>query len=692
MIDPWYRTQNLPQVQQAQLAMLKANGLLMVLGLGMAGPFFALLLWDTFAPQQLLPLIAGSIAAVVPILGIWWHGHERRRIDFQRSAYLRVFFAGGVGIGLAAAIFIYLPWAPFAVQAILICGSSLLCALAVGIAGSTPVTVLAFALPVNIASMAVAVGSHNEDADYLALFVAMSALGQLSLAITTWQNFVQTQFFLVVGIKALGANNIAWIVEDKNSGTSNWSPNFPEMFGVTIPQAGNPLAILRNLIAEGELDTAPPDDDVAGQWLYRVRLPHGPVRLVRETALRFSDVDPAVAVFQRTIQDVTLTEALRINLEEMNEAKNQFIANVSHDMRTPANGLVGMLRLLADTKLSPEQHEFVNAAQDSATSLRGMLDDLLDVARLESASLVLDRKSFSIRGLIDAQIAAFGPLADQNGISLSARVAPDVPPFLVGDPIRLRQILNKLISNSIKYTMIGGVQIDVDTLTRSHATMLRISVSDTGMGFSEDARAKLFSALTQPDSSLTRRSGESGMGLTIARGLAIRMGGELGCESEIGRGSVFRLEIPMEIAETLPDQTVLDAKPYFARSLKVFAADDHPVNRMLLRSILLKWGHEVETFENGQDLLSALAHTVPDLIVMDIQMPIMDGVTATRAIRQMAAPYRQIPILGFTADADPKHRGQFLQAGMDDCLVKPMNFDSFARALSELTATDRPAV
>ena len=136
----------------------------------------------------------------------------------------------------------------------------------------------------------------------------------------------------------------------------------------------------------------------------------------------------------------------------------------------------------------------------------------------------------------------------------------------------------------------------------------------------------------------------------------------------------------------------MDAKPYFARSLKVFAADDHPVNRMLLRSILLKWGHEVETFENGQDLLSALAHTVPDLIVMDIQMPIMDGVTATRAIRQMAAPYRQIPILGFTADADPKHRGQFLQAGMDDCLVKPMNFDSFARALSELTATDRPAV
>jgi signal transduction histidine kinase/CheY-like chemotaxis protein len=692
VIEPWYRLQSRGSVLRAQAAALNVHAILLAISLAMSGPFAALLLREAYSITQTWPLIVLPWVAFVPIFWFWSQQDKAGRIDQRRSVQTRVVISATLGLGWSAAMLAYIPDAPFEIQAILLCSAAFMASLSVAALGPMPVTCMVFAGPINLTGIFLAVAGDQDYADYLALFLAMAMLAQVAMGIGQWRAFALAQFRLIANSDALVTANIGWLIENRVAHRRTWSPNLLDLLGISDRIGADPIQVLRGIIPADEQANAPPSEDVAGEWHYKIRPIQSGLRLIREIATVIHDDQRRIKLVYRNFQDVTASEEARRDLEHLNQAKNHFIANVSHEIRTPANGLVGTLRLLSDTSLSNEQREFLNIAYESATALRVMLDDLLDVARLESASLALERKSFSIRALVDTEKALFAGKADENGLAFNTRVAPDVPPFLMGDPGRLRQILNNLISNAIKYTMIGSVIVEVDTAYDQAIAKLRIRVNDTGIGFDKAAQEKLFGALTKPDTSLTRRYGETGMGLLIARGLAQRMAGELTFESEPGRGSAFTVTLPLEISESIPDQSSIEQAPHLLRTLKVFAADDHPVNRMLLRSILLKWGHDVETFENGQELLTALQTAIPDLIVMDIQMPVMDGIAATRLIRKMPAPYRQIPILGFTADADPKHRLQFLQEGMDDCLVKPMNFDLFAKALDDLTSVDRPVL
>jgi signal transduction histidine kinase/ActR/RegA family two-component response regulator len=664
----------------------------MMTTMAVCGPFAALALEGTYSFEETWPLVVGSWAGILPLGLFWWwlspQLPSRQFFDLHASTLV----AGLVGFAWSIAIVAYLPRAPFVVQVLLLSFASVMSMAIAGLFNTVPMACLALIVPLNAVALGVAVQIEEPYAAVLELMLAISAIGQISILTVGWQIFTLRQFRVSAASDALASTATGWYIESRATGRHAWSSNLIELFGLEQADGRNPVTLLRPMIVDDDRPHAPEDESKIGKWCYRIRRPIGPVRYLRETAFKTPESTEGAPVILRVFQDVTQSEKTRLALEELNRGKTAFLANISHEVKTPMNGLIGMLRLLNDTGLSQEQREFTDAALDSAAALRGLVEDLLDLTRLESTDISFVRTSYSIRTLVDEKVKRFGSQAEQAGLTLIARVAPDVPPFLLGDPGRLAQILANLISNAIKFTMIGGVTIDVDTITRAKGQFLRIKVADTGVGLSAEERGRLFSPLANADQSYTRRYGDSGIGLIIAGGLVRRMGGEIQVDSEIGQGSVFWIELPLEIAADMPSSTHDRAAPVFTRKLKVLVAEDHPVNQMLLRSILLKWGHEVEVFENGQDLLAAFSRVVPDLIVMDVQMPIMDGLTATKLIRQMPPPFRFVPILGFTADSDESHRAQFLKSGMDACLIKPMDFEIFAAALKDLTAADRQVI
>ena len=372
-------------------------------------------------------------------------------------------------------------------------------------------------------------------------------------------------------------------------------------------------------------------------------------------------------------------QKLLVKAEESSRAKSAFLANVSHEVRTPLNGVIGMLELAASARDPHEQRESLELARGSAESLRTLLDALLDLSKMEAGKLELLPSGFNPRRLAEESVRVFQGQAGKKGLELSLSVAAEVPQVLMGDSQRVRQILMNLVSNAVKFTERGAVSVTVSAARPSEGRLpVQFSVADTGIGIAADRLEKVFEPFYQADSSTTRRYGGTGLGLTISSHLARLMGGEIHAESEPGRGSVFRFTAPFlqdgkQSAGTDPAPGPDTPEPP-VRRVRVLLAEDNAVNQKLVVRLLERRGHSVSVVGNGAEAVAAHAAGAYDLILMDLHMPEMDGLEATRRIRERErGTGRHTPVIAMTASTTDADRQQCAAAGMDGFLAKPVN-------------------
>jgi signal transduction histidine kinase/CheY-like chemotaxis protein len=353
------------------------------------------------------------------------------------------------------------------------------------------------------------------------------------------------------------------------------------------------------------------------------------------------------------------------------QAKSEFLANMSHELRTPMNGLLGMLDLVLDGPVMGEDRENVEIAQRCAYSLLGLLNDILDLSKIEAGRMLLEHVPFPVKKTVEECLMPHTATAQQKGIVLSYECAPAAAVRVGGDSLRLRQIVNNLVSNAIKFTESGSVRV-IQTVSRrpDSKVLLRIEVVDTGSGIPSDKLALIFEKFTQADSSITRKHGGTGLGLAITKKLAELHGGTVRVESEVGKGSRFTMEIPydeiLEQAAAQAPQPVAAASSHAAHLLLV---EDNPVNQRVVLAMLRKKGYSIDVANNGQEALEILENSEREfeLVLMDVQMPVLDGLETTRAIRRDSR-WLRIPIVAMTAHAMTGDKERCLKAGMNGYL------------------------
>ncbi|CAN7455527.1 ATP-binding protein [Phenylobacterium sp. LjRoot219] len=383
--------------------------------------------------------------------------------------------------------------------------------------------------------------------------------------------------------------------------------------------------------------------------------------------------------------------------EAANRAKSEFLANMSHEIRTPLNGVMGVAGALAKTTLSAEQQEMVSLIETSAKTLETLLSDILDLARIEAGKMELRPEAFDLAASVNACTALFDAAAQAKGLDLEVAIAPGALGAYVGDAARLRQVLSNLLGNAVKFTASGRVRLKVDARRGETSSVLRFEVSDTGIGFDAETKARLFSRFEQADGSITRRFGGSGLGLSISRSLAEAMGGRLEADAEPGEGATFILTIELPRCVGAFDLWCEEAEPEATADpllgMRVLLAEDHPTNRRVVELILGAAGVELTCVENGADAVDAFRDRAFDLILMDMQMPVMDGLTAIGEIRKLeyAVGADATPICVLTANAMPEHVSASLDAGADAHLSKPILADALLERVAEAAAA-RPVV
>ena len=359
---------------------------------------------------------------------------------------------------------------------------------------------------------------------------------------------------------------------------------------------------------------------------------------------------------------------------EASRHKSDFLANMSHEIRTPMNAVLGMSELLSGTKLTREQKDYAWTIQYSASALLDIVNDILDFSKIEAGKLELEKIDFNLRELVKGAEGVFSPIARQKGIRFSTFLDPQAPTLLRGDPGRIRQILNNLLSNALKFTEKGKVELRITRESLDGANVgLLFEVTDTGVGIPAAARSRLFSAFSQADSSTTRKYGGTGLGLSISRRLVEMMGGGIDFESEEGKGSHFWFRVPFELGVAAPSEKHLRKRSTSSHSKRrILVVEDNRINQKVVLKLLNHLGYAADIAQNGRQALAAHSAEPYDLIVMDCQMPEMDGYETTAAIRILEGSGRRTPIIALTAHALAADRKKCLQAGMDDYLPKPI--------------------
>lgn len=372
-------------------------------------------------------------------------------------------------------------------------------------------------------------------------------------------------------------------------------------------------------------------------------------------------------------QSLVLSYRFAFALNEARLTEKQFLANMSHEIRTPLNAILGFSSLLETTPLTDEQKEFTSYIGTAGKNLLTIVNDILDIAKIESGMLPLETIPFSVQSLVDSIRTMLQSAASDKKLRLTADIDPTIPPVLLGDPTRLTQILLNLLSNAIKFTKQGSVLIRVEKTKSTNKTVyVRFIVQDTGIGIDTEALPYIFERFRQANDSTTRQYGGTGLGLSIVKSLVQLQGGWVTVSSTPGQGSSFTVEIPYRIAPSSAEQLINKHKSPWDKpghSLKILVAEDNLMNQKLALGVLNRLGHVAHIAENGQQAVDRLRHESFDLVLMDIQMPIMDGYTATHQIRNTLRS--QIPIIAMTAHALASEREQCLQAGMNDFLPKP---------------------
>jgi signal transduction histidine kinase/CheY-like chemotaxis protein len=367
-------------------------------------------------------------------------------------------------------------------------------------------------------------------------------------------------------------------------------------------------------------------------------------------------------------------------------ARSDFLAAMSHEIRTPLAGVLGMADLLVSEDLNSQQRQFVNSIRTSGRHLANVVNDILDFSRLEAGTIELEQIDFSMPQVLERLRSIVNPLVQERDLELRFELADHSPPLVRGDPTRLKQVLLNLVGNAIKFTEQGSVTVGVSHKAGASGLLFRFEVTDTGIGIPADKQQDLFMAFSQADSSTTRRFGGTGLGLSISKRLVDAMGGEIGVVSTDGAGSMFWFEVPFQPSEVaaLAESGASNAPAFSPR--RILVAEDVELNREILKHGLGRDGHEVVFAENGAQAVELIQHQPFDLVLMDVQMPVMDGVEATRRIRKLDPPLSDIPIFALTANVMASEREKYLAAGMNDCLLKPIDWKRLRSAIGGVAA------
>lgn len=418
-----------------------------------------------------------------------------------------------------------------------------------------------------------------------------------------------------------------------------------------------------------------------GWQYYEARIvPHGEnsvVAVVRDVTERKRVEEEIATTNAQLEQALVRAQELAVAAEAASQAKSEFLANMSHEIRTPMNGIIGMTELLMGTPLNEEQREYLKTLRSSADLLLSILSDILDIAKIEAGKMNLEQVPADLREVGADIVKLFSARAQQKDLVLRAQIAEDLPPCVLADPMRLRQILANLVNNAIKFTEQGEVVVEISRLAEEKGrTWVRLAVRDTGIGIPPERLDAIFEAFTQADSSTTRRYGGTGLGLTICKRLAELMGGHIHVQSEVGVGSTFWVELPLPVANTSP-QKVQTASPSqevtdVRVGLRVLLVEDNEVNGKVAVRMLERAGCKVDIATDGVEALRKTEREEYDIVFMDVYMPRMDGYEATRLIREREnGSGRHQVIIAMTANAMEGDRENCLQAGMDDYLSKP---------------------